>query len=339
MEESASEKQISGITDTLVRLGLVIHRSMSVHRAILCAVGDRPVALENIKALEGVKEVLHVKEPYKLASRSFKPETTEIKIKDVTIGGREVIVMAGPRTVESREQVMAIAECVSRNGAKVLRGGAFKARTSPYAFQGLGEEGLKYLREAADRFGLVLVSEVMEASQIPSFIKYVDILEIGARNMQNFSLLEEIGRFNKPVLLNRGAAATVEETLLAAEYIMSGGSYEVMLCERGIRTFLRNTFDISAIPVFKGFSHLPVIADPSHTTSMRDEVAAVAQAAVAAGADGLMIEVHHEPENASCHGMQSLPPEQFEQLMRRLRMIAKAVDRHMLSPLIEAASA
>jgi 3-deoxy-7-phosphoheptulonate synthase len=283
--------------------------------------------------LDGVKEVLRITAPYKLASRGFKPEGTQIKVKDVTFGGREVVMMAGPCTVESRDQVNAIADLVARNGAKVLRGGAFKPRTSPYSFQGLGEEGLKYLRQAADRNDLLVVSEVMEPSQIPLFIRYVDILQIGARNMQNFNLLREVGRINKPVLLKRGPAATIEETLLAAEYIMSAGNHEVILCERGIRTFepyLRNTFDIAAIPVFKKLSHLPVAADPSHATGRRDKVPPVAQAAVAAGADALLIEVHHDPENALCDGAQSLLPDQFERLMERLRLIAKAVDREIV---------
>jgi 3-deoxy-7-phosphoheptulonate synthase len=236
--------------------------------------------------------------------------------------------------------VMDIAEIVSRNGAKVLRGGAFKPRTSPYSFQGLGEEGLKYMRQAANRHDMLVVSEVMEPSQIPLFIRYVDILQIGARNMQNFNLLREVGRINKPVLLKRGPAATIEETLLAAEYIMSGGNHEVIICERGIRTFepyLRNTFDIAAIPVFKKFSHLPVVADPSHATGRRDKVPPVAQAAVAAGADALLIEVHNDPENALCDGAQSLLPDQFEKLMHRLRLIALAVDRVIASGVEKAA--
>jgi 3-deoxy-7-phosphoheptulonate synthase len=341
MEETATEEQISGVIDKLVRLGFDIHRSTGVRHTVLGAVGEREIDWRDIELLEGVKEVLRITSPYKLASRGFNPEGTKITIKDVTIGGREVVVMAGPCTVESRDQVMDIAEIVSRYGAKVLRGGAFKPRTSPYSFQGLGEEGLKYLRQAADRFDLLVVSEVMEPSQIPLFIRYVDILQIGARNMQNFNLLREVGRLNKPVLLKRGAAATIEETLLAAEYIMSGGNREVIICERGIRTFepyLRNTFDVAAIPVFKKLSHLPVAADPSHATGRRDKVPPVAQAAVAAGADALLIEVHNDPENALCDGAQSLLPEQFEQLMHRLRLIAQAVDREV-APGVEAAAA
>lgn len=332
MEETATEEQISNVIDRLVKLGFDIHRSTGVRHTVLGAVGGQIVDTRDIELIDGVKEVLRISAPYKLANRAFKSEPTRIRVKDVVIGGPEVVMMAGPCTVESRDQVMAIAEIVSRNGARVLRGGAFKPRTSPYSFQGLGEEGLKYLRQAADKFDLLVVSEVMEPSQIPLFIRYVDILQIGARNMQNFNLLKEVGRIDKPVLLKRGPAATIEETLLAAEYVMSGGNHEVMICERGIRTFepyLRNTFDISAIPVFKKLSHLPVIADPSHATGRRDKVIPVAQAAVAAGVDGLLIEVHHDPENALCDGAQSLLPEQFEQLTHRLRLIAEAVDRTM----------
>ena len=332
MEETATEEQISGVIEKLTRLGFDIHRSTGVRHTLLGAVGGRIIDTRDLEIVDGVKEVLRISAPYKLASRAFKPDGTQIKIKDVVIGGAEVVMMAGPCTVESRDQVMAIAEAVSRSGARVLRGGAFKPRTSPYAFQGLGEEGLKYLRQAADKFEMLVVSEVMEPSQIPLFIRNVDILQIGARNMQNFNLLREIGRINKPILLKRGPAATIEETLLAAEYIMSGGNREVIICERGIRTFetyLRNTLDISAIPVIKKLSHLPVVADPSHATGRRDKVAPMAQAAVAAGADGLLIEVHNDPENALCDGAQSLLPDQFDRLMERLRLIARAVDRTM----------
>ena len=333
MEETATDEQISAVIEKLVKLGFDIHRSTGVQYTVLGAVGGRIVDTRDIELLDGVKEVHRITSTYKLASRSFKPESTQIKVKDVVIGGPEVIMMAGPCTVESRDQVMAIAEIVAAQGAKVLRGGAFKPRTSPYSFQGMGEEGLKYLRQAADRNDLLVVSEVMEPSQIPLFIRYVDILQIGARNMQNFNLLREVGRINKPVLLKRGPAATIEETLLAAEYVMSGGNHDVMLCERGIRTFdtyLRNTFDISAIPVFKKLSHLPVVADPSHATGRRDKVPPLAQAAVAAGADALLIEVHHAPETALCDGAQSLYPNQFQELMSQLKMIAPAVQRAMM---------
>ncbi len=340
MEETASEEQVSSVIDKLVRLGFDIHRSTGVRHTVLGAVGGRIIDARDLEVLDGVKEVLRISSPYKLASRTFKPEGTQIKIKDVVFGGREVIMMAGPCTVESRDQVMSIAEVVARHGAKVLRGGAFKPRTSPYSFQGMGEEGLKHLRQAADRFDMLVVSEVMEPSQIPLFIRYVDILQIGARNMQNFNLLREVGRINKPVLIKRGASATIEETLLAAEYVMSGGNHEVMVCERGIRTFetyLRNTLDISAIPVLKKLSHLPVVADPSHATGRRDKVPPMAQASVAAGADALLIEVHNDPENALCDGAQSLLPDQFEALMRRLRLIAEAVDRSVAADVPEPA--
>ena len=339
MEETATEEQVSSVIDKLVRMGFDIHRSTGVRHTVLGAVGGRVVDTRDIELLDGVKEVLRISAPYKLASRAFKPEGSRIKIKDVVIGGPEVVMMAGPCTVESRDQVMAVAEAVSHSGAKVLRGGAFKPRTSPYSFQGMGEEGLRYLRQAADRFDMLVVSEVMEPSQIPLFIRYVDILQVGARNMQNFNLLREVGRIDKPVLLKRGPASTIEETLLAAEYIMSGGNHEVLICERGIRTFepyLRNTFDVSAIPVLKKLSHLPVVADPSHATGRRDKVAPLAQAAVAAGVDALLIEVHNDPENALCDGAQSLLPEQFEQLMKRLRLIAEAVDRSLAPSLLEA---
>jgi 3-deoxy-7-phosphoheptulonate synthase len=332
MEETATEEQISIVIEKLTRLGFDIHRSTGVRHTLLGAVGGRIIDTRDLEIIDGVKEVLRISAPYKLASRAFKPDGTKIKIKDVVIGGPEVIMMAGPCTVESRDQVMAIAEAVAHSGARVLRGGAFKPRTSPYSFQGLGEEGLKYLRQAADKFDLLVVSEVMEPSQIPLFIRNVDILQIGARNMQNFNLLRELGRINKPVLLKRGPAATIEETLLAAEYLMSGGNRDVIICERGIRTFetyLRNTLDISAIPVIKKLSHLPVVADPSHATGRRDKVPPMAMAAVAAGADGLLIEVHNDPENALCDGAQSLLPDRFDALMQKLRLIAKAVDRTM----------
>lgn len=266
----------------------------------------------------------------KLVMRREGQENTTIRIGDVLIGGEEVVVMAGPCAVESQEQVTAIAEAVSRAGAKILRGGAFKPRTSPYSFQGLGEKGLTCLRQAADRYGMLVVSEVMSPEQIPTCLQYVDILQVGTRNMQNFGLLRELGKTRRPVLLKRGMSATIDETLLAAEYVMSGGNHGVILCERGIRTFepsLRNTFDLGAIAVLKDLTHLPIVADPSHATGRRDKVPPMAQAAVAAGADGLLIEVHHDPENALCDGAQSLLPRQFEELMERLRLIARAVDR------------
>jgi 3-deoxy-7-phosphoheptulonate synthase len=280
--------------------------------------------------MPGVKECHRIVSPYKLASRHFKPAGTIVKIGDVEIGGNRVVVMAGPCSVENRDQIEQVAEAVATSGAKVLRGGAFKPRTSPYSFQGMGEEGLKLLREAADRNHLLLVSEVMDQTQIPLIADYVDILQVGARNMQNYNLLRELGALRKPVLLKRGISATIEELLLSAEYILSGGNYDVILCERGIRTFensTRNTMDISAIPVVKSLSHLPIVADPSHGTGRRDKVLPMARAAVAAGADGLLVEVHHDPDHALSDGAQSLFPKQFTELMDQLRMIARAVGR------------
>jgi 3-deoxy-7-phosphoheptulonate synthase len=275
---------------------------------------------------------VRISSPYKLASRTFKQDPTVIMVGDVRIGGDEVIVMAGPCSAESESQVRAAAAAVRRAGAKVFRGGAFKPRSSPYSFQGMGEEGLKLLREACDRFGLVAVSEVMAESQIPLMLQYVDILQVGARNMQNFNLLRELGKVRKPILLKRGIAATIEELLLSAEYIMAGGNYEVILCERGIRTFesyTRNTFDLSAIPVVKKLSHLPIIGDPSHGTGLRDKVPPMARAAVAAGADGVIMEVHHDPDHALSDGAQSIYPQTFATLMDELRLIATAVKRNI----------
>jgi 3-deoxy-7-phosphoheptulonate synthase len=280
--------------------------------------------------LDGVQEVHRITEPYKLASRSFKPDNTVITIDDVRIGGDEVIVMAGPCSAESEEQVEACAAAVKRAGAKVLRGGAFKPRSSPYSFQGMGEEGLRLLRAAADRHNLKLITEVMDLSQIELIEKYAHILQVGARNMQNFTLLRELGKSRTPVMLKRGISATIEEWLLSAEYVLAGGNANVMLCERGIRTFettMRNTFDIAAIPMVQQLSHLPVIGDPSHGTGRRDKVAPMARAAVAAGADGLIIEVHHDPDHALSDGAQSLLPQQFDRLMAELRIIAPAIGR------------
>jgi len=332
MEEHATEEDITRVVDRLVNWGFDIHRSTGARYTILGAVGAQIADNRDIELLEGVHEVVRVSAPYKLASRAFKPEGTRIKVGDVTFGGEEVVIMAGPCTVESREQVEAIAAAIAPQQVRVLRGGAFKPRSSPYSFQGLGEQGLVFLREAADRHGMLTISEIMESSQIPMFMKYVDILQVGARNMQNFNLLKDLARLNKPVLLKRGPAATIEETLLSAEYLMSGGNHEVIICERGIKTFetyTRNTLDISAIPVIKKLSHLPIIVDPSHGTGRRDKVPPMARAAVAAGADGVLIEVHHEPEHALCDGAQSLKPDQFAKLMDQLRLIAPAVERRI----------
>src|SRR5271169_4322738 len=331
MQQGASEAQIQKIIQRLVEDGFDVHRSTGVIHTVLGGVGgkeDFDTAVVGL--MEGVKEVHRIVSPYKLASRAFRPAGTVVKIRDVEIGGGRVVVMAGPCSVESRDQIERAADIVADGGASVIRGGAFKPRSSPYSFQGLGEEGLKLLRNAADRRGILVISEVMDAFQIPLLCAYSDILQIGARNMQNFFLLRELAKLRKPVLLKRGIAATIEELLLSAEYILSGGNYEVILCERGIRTFenyTRNTMDISAIPVLRKLSHLPVVADPSHGTGRRDKVAPMARAAVAAGADGLLLEVHPDPNHALSDGAQSLYPAQFEELMGQLRMIATAVGR------------
>ena len=331
MQQGATEPQIQAVIDRMVGEGYDVHRSTGVLHTVLGGVGGKvDVDLEVFEVMEGVKEAHRIASPYKLASRNFNPGGTVVKAGGVSIGGDRVVVMAGPCSVESREQIDCVAAQVARAGARVIRGGAFKPRSSPYSFQGLGGEGLQMLRAAADRNGLVVVSEVMDQTQIPLVAEYADILQVGARNMQNFNLLRELGKLRKPVLLKRGIAATIEELLLSAEYIMAGGNYDVILCERGIRTFetyTRNTMDISAIPVVKKLSHLPMVADPSHGTGRRDKVAPMARAAVAAGADGLLIEVHPDPDRALSDGAQSLRPEQFEELMGQLRMIAPAVGR------------
>jgi 3-deoxy-7-phosphoheptulonate synthase len=312
-------------------MGFDVHRSTGALRTVLGAVGGtRQFDTALLEVLDGVQEVLRITEPYKLASRTFKPDNTVITIDEVRIGGDEVIVMAGPCSAETEEQVEGAAAAVKRAGAKVLRGGAFKPRSSPYSFQGLGEEGLRLLKSAADRHSLKLVSEVMDISQLDLMERYADILQVGARNMQNFTLLRELGHSKKPIMLKRGISATIEEWLLSAEYILAGGNMNVMLCERGIRTFesaTRNTLDISAIPVVRKLSHLPILVDPSHGTGKRDKVAPMARAAVAAGADGLLIEVHCDPDHALSDGAQSLFPAQFDRLMAELRIIAPAIGR------------
>jgi 3-deoxy-7-phosphoheptulonate synthase len=331
MEERATEAQIQSVVAQLTEMGFDVHRSTGATRTVIGAVGAGTGDPQLLEVQEGVHEVLRISEPYKLASRTFKPENTVVNVgDDVRIGGDEVIVMAGPCSAESEEQVEATAAAVKNAGAKVLRGGAFKPRSSPYSFQGLGEIGLRMLRAAADRHDLKLVTEVMEIAQIDLIDRYADIFQVGARNMQNFSLLRELGRTRKPVLLKRGISATIEEWLLSAEYLLAGGNMDVMLCERGIRTFesyTRNTLDISAIPVVQKLSHLPVIVDPSHGTGRRDKVAPMARAAVAAGADGLIIEVHCDPDHARSDGAQSMFPAQFDRLMAELRVIAPAIGR------------
>lgn len=330
MQPNASEEKIQKVISFIKEQGFDAHVSKGESQTVIGAVGKKVIDKRNIELLDGVKEVLRISSPYKLVSRTFKPDDTIIDVNGVKFGGGYVGMIAGPCTVESYEQMDETAKLLSSYGVKVIRGGAFKPRTSPYAFQGLGEEGLKILREVADKYNMLVTSEVMEVNQIPLFLKYVDILQVGARNMQNFNLLKALGEVRKPVLLKRGLSATIEEWLMSAEYIMAGGNREVILCERGIRTFehiTRNTLDISAIPVVQKISHLPVVVDPSHATGLRDKVAPMSKASVAAGADGLIIEVHHSPETAVCDGAQSLYPEQFKELFEDLKALAVVVKK------------
>ncbi len=336
MAVNATEEQIDHVVKRIQECGFQAHLSRGEERAVIGVVGKSEKhrgELEALQAAPGVEEIIRITHPFKLASRNFRPEGSVVELgKGVSIGGTEIVAAAGPCAVESAAQIGEIADKVARAGAKLLRSGAFKPRSSPYSFQGLGEEGLKLLRSAADDNGLLVVSEVMDPSQIDVMLPYVDVMQVGARNMQNYYLLRALGETQKPVLLKRGMSATIEELLLSAEYIMSGGNYNVILCERGIRTFdtyMRNTMDIAAIPVIKQLSHLPVVADPSHGTGRRDKVGAMARAAVAAGADGLLIEVHQDPERALSDGAQSLYPDQFAQLMAEARMIAPAVGRRI----------
>jgi 3-deoxy-7-phosphoheptulonate synthase len=331
MEEGAAAAHVDRVVAHLEQMGFAVHRSVGANRTVLGVVGESPSGdPQLVQMFEGVQEIVRISEPFKLASRAFRPQGTVITLGDVRIGGDEVVVMAGPCSAETEEQVHASAAAVRRAGAKVLRGGAFKPRSSPYSFQGLGEDGLRMLRDAARAQNMKLVSEVMDTSQIDVVERYADIFQVGARNMQNFSLLRELGRARKPVLLKRGISATIEEWLLSAEYLLGGGNMDVILCERGIRTFetyTRNTLDICAIPIVKKLSHLPIIVDPSHGTGRRDKVAPMARAAVAAGADGLIIEVHADPDRALSDGAQSLFPSQFDRLMAELRIIAPAIGR------------
>jgi 3-deoxy-7-phosphoheptulonate synthase len=334
MLHDATEEEIQHVLARMVEIGFNVHRTTGTQQTVLAGVGQ-PASfdVQDFQVMAGVAEAHRITSPYKLAGRGFRPSGTVIRFPNgVTVGGDEVMVMAGPCSVESREQMFAIARQVGDAGAKFLRGGAFKPRSSPYSFQGMGLDGLRLLREVGDATGLLIVSEVMEISQIELMLPYVDVLQVGARNMQNFNLLRELGLIRKPVLLKRGIAATIEELLLSAEYILSGGNYDVMLCERGIRTFetyTRNTMDVSALPVLKHLSHLPVLGDPSHGTGRRDMVPAMARASVAAGCDGLLIEVHPNPDKAVSDGAQSLFPQQFEKLMDELRIIATAVGRNI----------
>ncbi len=331
LKNNATEEQIKDVIKHLEDYGFKIHESRGVQKTILGAIGVKPgFDIRKIKILDGVSDVYRVTAPYKLASRNFKEDNTVIKINNVEIGSDEIILMAGPCSIESEDQIFRLAKVVAESGSKILRGGAFKPRTSPYSFQGMGEEGLRLMRAAADEYGLLMITEVMQIDQIPLIGKYTDIFQVGARNMQNFSLLKELGNTDKAVMIKRGLAAKIEDWLMSAEYVLANGNSQVMLCERGIRTFetyTRNTFDLSAIPVVHKRSHLPVVADPSHATGLRDQVAPMARAAVAAGADALMIEIHDKPEEALSDGPQALLPKDYMELVQELKVIAKAIKR------------
>lgn len=335
MKPAATEEQISSVMEKLKTHGFGVHLSKGVERTVIGAIGDKSgIELATIQMMPGVSEIVPIRKPYKLVSREFKDKDTVVKIsKEVSIGATApIVIMAGPCSVESKEGILAAAEIVKKAGASALRGGAFKPRTSPYAFQGLGEEGLKYLAEARKKTGLPIVTEVMDTRDVALVAKYADVLQIGARNMANFNLLREVGKTKVPVLLKRGPGSTIQELLMSAEYIVSEGNRNVILCERGIRTFetaTRNTLDLNAVPVIKKLSHLPVMVDPSHGTGEWDLVPAMAKASIAAGADGLILEVHPHPEQAMSDGAQSLKPETFQLLMGELKKVAKAVGRIM----------
>jgi 3-deoxy-7-phosphoheptulonate synthase len=333
MHPGASQEQVENVIAVIERQNLTSHIIQGVEQTVIGAVGDsHSVGKEVFEILPGVAGVTRISQPYKLASRQFHPQDSVFPLDGFSIGGEEIAIIAGPCSVETRSQVLETAQAIREAGANALRGGVFKPRTSPYVFQGLGEEGLEYLAEARELTGMPIVAEVMSVAQVELMIKYVDVLQIGARNMQNYSLLRAIGETRIPILLKRGMAATIEELLMASEYILAGGNPRVMLCERGIRTFetaTRNTTDINAIPVLKSLTHLPVILDPSHSTGQSEYVAAVAKAAIAAGADGLIIEVHNDPANALSDGRQSLTPEKFASLVKQVKMVAEAVERRL----------
>ncbi|HRK75393.1 MAG TPA: 3-deoxy-7-phosphoheptulonate synthase [Rhodothermales bacterium] len=340
MNADAPERQVEEVIGKLNGYGFDVHRSTGVRQTVLGAIGVKPdFDIRHIKVLEGVSDVYRVTTPYKFASRTWKKENTVIDVDGLSVGGDELIIMAGPCSIESEEQIEVSAAVVAATGAQVLRGGAYKPRSSPYAFQGLGVPGLKMIREAADRHGLKVITEVMEINQIEIVATYADILQIGARNMQNFSMLRELGKVDKPIFLKRGLSSTFEEWIMSAEYIIANGNPNVMFCERGIRTFetyTRNTLDLSAVPVIKQKSHLPIIVDPSHGVGIRDKVAPLARAGVAVGADGLMIEIHPDPPTAKSDGPQSLYFNQFREMMQELRMIAQIVGRTLPEPALAA---
>jgi len=331
MKVGATESQIEAVIDQLNDSGFDVHRSSGSQQTVLGAIGVQPdYDVRHIRLLEGVGDVHRVTEPFKFASRTWKKENSIIRVGEVEIGGDSVTVMAGPCAVESEDQIEKTAAHVAACGATILRGGAFKPRSSPYSFQGMGLPGLELMRAAADRHGLHVVTEVMDVAQLDSVLPLTDIVQVGARNMQNYSLLKSLGKINKPVLLKRGLMATIQEWLMSAEYMMAEGNQDIILCERGIRTFetyTRNTLDLSAVPVVREKSHLPIVVDPSHGTGIRNKVIPMARAAIAAGADGLLIETHPDPEHAKSDGPQSLYFDQFEELMRQISLIAVAIGR------------
>lgn len=334
LKPGATEEQLQHIVEKVTKLGLKVNISRGVERTVLGFIGPEDVLqVTPLEVFPGVERVIPVLSPYRLVSREFKSENSIIKIKDgIEIGGKAVLVMAGPCSIEGYEPLLSVAKKVKAAGATVLRGGAFKPRTSPYDFQGLGEEGLRYLKAVGEQLGMATVTEVMDPRHVELVNRYVDVFQIGARNMQNFSLLQEVGQTHKPVLLKRGLSATIKDLLMSAEYILAKGNFNVMLCERGIRTFetaTRNTFDINAIPVIKQLSHLPVVADPSHGTGRWGLVGSVSKAAVAAGCDGLIIEVHENPEEALSDGAQSLLPDNFANLLKEMKRVAQAVSRDL----------
>lgn len=334
MNSGADRQQIDAVMTRLDKHGFDVHKSSGIDRTVLGAIGvQHDFDLRHLRLMPGVSDVFRVTEPYKFASRSWKKESTKIKLPGLEIGGDSACIISGPSSVESEEQIQSCAAELAKNGCKILRGGCFKPRTSPYSFQGLGEEGLKMLKSAAESNGLLTISEVMEPGQVSVVASYVDILQVGARNMQNYSLLKVLGETKKPVLLKRGMSATIEEWLMSAEYLMANGNMDVILCERGIRTYetyTRNTLDLTAVPVIHKKSHLPVFVDPSHGTGIRDKVLPMSRAAIAAGADGLMIEIHPDPSSALSDGPQSLYFEQFGELLKQIRDIAKVLDREIV---------
>jgi len=331
MKMNVGSDEIAAVQSYIESHGLQTHLSSGAERTIIGVIGDKTAITDgNILRLPGVERIMPVSRPFKLASRDFHPEDTVVDVNGVLVGTKQLTIIAGPCSVENRDQLMTVAKAVKETGAHMLRGGAFKPRTSPYSFQGLGEEGLKILAEAREETGLPIVTEVMSPGDLPVVEKYADVLQIGARNMQNYALLKAVGRSNRAVLLKRGLMSTIEELLMSAEYILANGNDRVMLCERGIRTFetyTRNTLDINAVPVLQELTHLPVLVDPSHATGKWNLVQAASMAGVAAGADGLIIEVHNQPEIAMSDGAQSLKPHRFDELMHKLARMASAVDR------------